>query len=84
MNTSLKIYLLHSHLNFFPEILGAVSDEHGETFHQYIAEVEKKYQGKWSVNALADYCWNLMIDKPNAISSSSMQEKTTNNKECIF
>ena len=27
---SLKIHFLHSHLDFFPENLGAVSDEHGE------------------------------------------------------
>ena len=27
---SLKIHFLHSHLNFFPPNLGAVSDEHGE------------------------------------------------------
>ena len=30
---SLKIHFLHSHLNFFPPNLGAVSDEHGERFH---------------------------------------------------
>ena len=27
-NTSLKIHFLHSHLDFFPENCGAVSDEH--------------------------------------------------------
>ena len=40
-HTSLKIHFLHSHLDFFPENLGAVSDEHGETFHQDIAYMEK-------------------------------------------
>ncbi|GBP90238.1 hypothetical protein EVAR_100685_1 [Eumeta japonica] len=29
---SLKIHFLHSHLDFFPQNLGAVSDEHGERF----------------------------------------------------
>ncbi|UYV82677.1 hypothetical protein LAZ67_22000521 [Cordylochernes scorpioides] len=33
-NMSLKIHFLHSHLDFFPDNLGAVSDEHGERFHQ--------------------------------------------------
>ena len=33
---SLKIHFLHSHLNFFPPNLGAVSDEHGERFHRDI------------------------------------------------
>ena len=27
-NMSLKVYFLDSHLDFFPETLGAVSDEH--------------------------------------------------------
>ena len=31
---SLKLHFLHSHLEFFPDNLGAVSDEHGERFHQ--------------------------------------------------
>ena len=30
---SLKIHFLHSHLNFFPPNLRAVSDEYGERFH---------------------------------------------------
>ena len=32
-NMSLKMHFLHSHLEFFPENCGAVSDEHGERFH---------------------------------------------------
>jgi hypothetical protein len=43
---SLKIHFLHSHLDFFPQNLAAVSDEHGERFHQDIAVMEKRYQGK--------------------------------------
>lgn len=45
-NMSLKIHFLHSHLDFFPPNLGAVSDEHGERFHQDIFTIEKRYQGK--------------------------------------
>ncbi|UYV81282.1 hypothetical protein LAZ67_20000646 [Cordylochernes scorpioides] len=44
-NMSLKIHFLHSHLDFFPDNLGAVSDEHGERFHQAISSMEKRYQG---------------------------------------
>ncbi|UYV66554.1 hypothetical protein LAZ67_4002056 [Cordylochernes scorpioides] len=43
-NMSLKIHFLHSHLDIFPENLGAVSDEHGERFHQDISSMEKRYQ----------------------------------------
>lgn len=62
-NMSLKLHFLHSHLDFFPENLGAaVSDEHGKRFHQDIASIEKRYTGKWSPNMLADYCWTLIRD----------------------
>ncbi|UYV84312.1 K02A2.6-like [Cordylochernes scorpioides] len=63
---SLKIHFLHSHLDFFPDNLGAVSDEHGERFHQDISSMEKRYQGKWSPCMLADYCWTLKKDVPQA------------------
>ncbi|UYV73081.1 hypothetical protein LAZ67_10001761 [Cordylochernes scorpioides] len=63
---SLKIHFLHSHLDFFPDNLGAVSDEHGERFHQDISSMEKRYQGKWSSAMLADYCWTLKRDLPQA------------------
>ncbi|UYV82794.1 hypothetical protein LAZ67_22000882 [Cordylochernes scorpioides] len=50
-NMSLKIHFLHSHLDFFPDNLGAVSDEHGERFHQDISSMEKRYQeGREDVN----------------------------------
>lgn len=53
---SLKIHFLQSHFNFFPQNMRAVSDEHGERFHQDIASFEKRYQGKWEPSLLADYC----------------------------
>jgi len=54
-NMSLKIHFL----DFFPENLSEVSDEHGERFHQDIMAMEKWYQGKWTSSMLADYCWTL-------------------------
>jgi len=56
-NVSLKIHFLESNLNFFPENLGGVIDEHGERFHQDTAAMEKWYQGKWTSSMLADYWW---------------------------
>jgi hypothetical protein len=41
---SLKIHFLNLHLDFFPENLGAVSEEQGERFHQEIKEMERRYQ----------------------------------------
>jgi hypothetical protein len=51
-NMSLKVHFLDSHLDFFPENLGAVSDE--RHFNQDIYNIEKRYQGKWSLSMLAD------------------------------
>ena len=59
---SLKIHFLHSHLDFFPENCGAVSDEHEKHFHQDISSMEKRYQGKWNWAMLADYCRTLARD----------------------
>ncbi|GBN30537.1 hypothetical protein AVEN_174502-1 [Araneus ventricosus] len=55
-NKPLKIHFLHSYLEFFPENLGSVSDEHGERFHQDISNMGARYQGKWNPKMLADYC----------------------------
>jgi hypothetical protein len=65
-NMILKIHFLESHLEFFPENLGEVSDEHGDRFHQDIMDMEKLYQGKWASGMLADYCWSLKRDVPDA------------------
>ncbi|XP_051153375.1 uncharacterized protein LOC127276771 [Leptopilina boulardi] len=66
-NMSIKVHLLNSHLDYFPENLGSVSDEQGERFHQDLKEIEKRYQGRWDIHMLADYCWCLKRDNYNAI-----------------
>jgi len=53
-------------MDFFSEKLGEVSDEHGERFHQDILTTEKRYQSKWTSNMLADYCWTMKKDVPEA------------------
>ena len=65
-NMSLKIHFLHSHLDFFPQNCGAVSDEHGERFHQDISSMEQRYQGRWNESMLADYCWTVYRDVPES------------------
>ncbi|CAL1671987.1 unnamed protein product [Lasius platythorax] len=61
---SLKIHFLDSHLDWFPQNLGDYSKEQGERFHQDIREMERRYQGKWNENMMADYCWTLKKDIP--------------------
>jgi len=65
-NMSLKVHFLESHLDFFPENLSEVIDEHGERFNQDIMAMEKRYQGKWTSIMLADYCWKLKRDVSDA------------------
>jgi len=59
-NMSVKLHLLHSHLEFFVSNMAAVTDEHGERFHQEICSMERRYNGKFIPSMLADYCWNLV------------------------
>ncbi|GBO45248.1 hypothetical protein AVEN_52070-1 [Araneus ventricosus] len=68
-NMSLKIHFLHSHLEFYPENLGSVSDKHGARFHQDISNMGVRYRGKWNPQMLADY----FLDIENGYSSSQAQ-----------
>jgi hypothetical protein len=63
---SLKVHFMDSHLTDFPVNLGAVSDEHGERFHQDIKIMEQRYKGKCIKSMLADYCWTIVRDNPDA------------------
>jgi hypothetical protein len=66
-NMSSKIHILHSHLDYFPDNCGMVSDEHGELFHQEISTMKKGIRGKWSTSMLADYCWTLARNAPEQL-----------------
>ena len=37
---NLKAHFLYSHLDYFPENIGAVNEEQGKRFHQDIKEME--------------------------------------------
>ena len=76
---SLKILFLHSHLDFFPANLGAVSDEHGESFHQQISIMENRYQGNFNPNMMGDYCWFLQTET----SSSFKRQKKRKHQSFI-
>ncbi|GBN31576.1 hypothetical protein AVEN_40865-1 [Araneus ventricosus] len=62
-NMSLKLNVFDSHLNFFPQNLGAISDEHGERFHHKdISMFEKRFSGRWNRSMLAEYCCSVIRD----------------------
>jgi hypothetical protein len=72
-NISLKIHFLDSHLNFFPDNLGAVSDEHWERFNQDISALQKRYQGQRSARMISVYCWTMKRD----VSDAKYRRKST-------
>ena len=55
--TSIKLHLF-SHLDYFPENRGDVSEEQGGGgFHQDIRTMEERFQGRWDCHMMADYGW---------------------------
>ena len=61
-NMSIKLHFLNSHFQSFPANLGDVSDEQGEMFHQDIKIVENRYEGRWDIHMMAEYCWSIQRD----------------------
>lgn len=53
---SIEMHFLSSHLGYFTEDCGDVSEEQGERFHHDVRVMEELYQGRWDINMLADYC----------------------------
>ncbi len=64
---TVKLHFLNSHLEYFPDNCGDFSEEQGERFHQDIRVIEERYQGRWDINMLADYCWCLKRDAPKTV-----------------
>lgn len=57
---SLKMHFLKSHKDFFPDNLGAESDEQGERFHQDISDMEDRFNGRYLPRMLGEFCWSLI------------------------
>ncbi|GBP10915.1 hypothetical protein EVAR_5488_1 [Eumeta japonica] len=64
-NMSIKLYYLNSHLYYFPENFGDLSEEQGDRFHQDIRTMEERYLRYWNVNMMADYCWSTQNSTPD-------------------
>lgn len=77
---SIKVHFLNAHLDFFPENLGSVSEEQGERFHQDIKEMERRYQGRWDVNMMGDYCWMLHRENPEALHKRKSDKQSFTSK----
>jgi len=62
-------------LKFFPSNYGGIGEQYGERFHQDIAVMEKRYQGRWSPSMLGDYCWTLARDQADLSYSKKAKRK---------
>ena len=56
---SLKLHVLHSHIDEFKDNMGDYSEEQGERFHQDVKSFEERYKGQYNENMMGDYIWNL-------------------------
>lgn len=84
---SIKVPFLHSHLDYSPKNLGAVIKKQGGRIHQYMKEMEKRYQGKWNTSLIADYCWIFKKDDPFKVhkkkkSKVSRERKNVTRRAC--
>jgi hypothetical protein len=57
---SLKLHFLHSNLDFFPENVQAISDEHGKGFLRIFPKLKRGTMENGSPNILADCYWSLI------------------------
>lgn len=57
---SLKVHMLHAHLDKFKNNMGAYSEEQGERFHQDVMDFERRYQGQYNESMMGDYIWGLV------------------------
>ena len=73
-NMSLKRHSLKSHLDYFPKNVNFLSEEQGERFRQDVKEIERRCQGRWNINMLADYCWMLKQEVPEITHRKRKQE----------
>jgi hypothetical protein len=80
-NMSLKLHSLASHLDYFPPNLGAVSEEQGEMLQQDLKDVERRYQGRWDVNMMADYCWSIAREDPSRDHSRTSRTQILRERE---
>ena len=59
---SLKLHVLHSHIDEFKDNMGDYSEEQGERFHQDVKSFEERYKGQYNESMMGDYIWNLVCE----------------------
>ena len=59
---SIKLHYVLSHLDYFRENLGDVSEEQGKRFYQDIWTMKERYRDCWDSHMMSNYCWTLIRD----------------------
>lgn len=85
VHMSLKIHLLHHHLDYFENQLASESDEHGERFHQIAMPMEVRYKRKKLDSLVSDICWwSQKKFKLSTIMDVDHEDEGTNIEEIDF
>jgi hypothetical protein len=83
-NMRVRFHFLHLHLDYFAENIGSLSEGQGEGFHKDVKEIERRYQGRWNINILADYCWMLKQEVSESTHRRKGATRTfTTKKQCL-
>ena len=56
---SLKLHILHSHIDEFKDNMSDYSEEKDERFHYEVKLFEVRYKGQCNESMMGDYIWNL-------------------------
>ena len=82
---NLQLHFLDSHFDYFHENLGDCNKEQGERFYQDIKRMERRCQGRWDINMMADYCWTIKRDmslNKQKRTSASIKRSFESKKAC--
>jgi hypothetical protein len=78
---SSELHFLHSHLDYFAENLGSLSEGEGKRFHKDVKEIERSDQGRWNINMLVDDWWMLKQEVPESTQSRKGQDELPKKKK---
>ncbi|GFV66833.1 uncharacterized protein TNCV_4303941 [Trichonephila clavipes] len=71
-NMSIKIHLLHSHLDRFPQNLGDFSEEQVKDSIRIFGQ----WKRRWDSHMMTDYCWSLQRDLPKVVHSRKSYKRS--------
>ena len=74
---SLKLPVLHSHIDEFKDNMGDYLKEQSERLHQDVKLFEERYKGQYNESMMGDYIWNLVYESELTYSYNQQSRKKT-------